>query len=94
MNAIREQFSAIVWNLFNRPRFVDLIDILLLTIIIYELLIHIRHTRMSQTLKGVLILLLATWASDMIGMRTIHALLTWMLNAGPVLLIVLPSFQS
>ena len=89
MDAIREQFSAIVWNLFNRPRFVDLIDILLLTVIIYELLVHIRHTRMSQTLKGVAILLLATWISDIIGMRTIHALLSWLLNAGPVLLIVL-----
>ena len=89
MNAIREQFSAVVWNLFNRPRLVDLIDILLLTIVIYELLVHIRHTRMSQTLKGVIILLLATWISDIIGMRTINALLTWMLNAGPVLLIVL-----
>ena len=89
MDAIREQFSAIVWNLFNRPRFVDLIDILLLTVVIYELLVHIRHTRMSQTLKGVVILILATWASDMIGMRTINALLSWLLNAGPVLLIVL-----
>ena len=89
VNAIREQFSAIVWNLFNRPRFVDLIDILLLTIVIYELLVHIRHTRMSQTLKGVVILILATWVSDMMGMRTINALLSWMLNAGPVLLIVL-----
>ena len=92
MNAISEQFSAIMWNLFNRPRFVDLIDILLLTVIIYELLVHIRHTRMSQTLKGVLMLFLATWVSDIIGMRTIHALLSWMLNAGPVLLIVL--FQT
>lgn len=92
VNAIGEQFSAIVWNLFNRPRFIDLIDILLLTLIIYELLVHIRHTRMSQTLKGVLMLILATWISDMIGMRTINALLSWMLNAGPVLLIVL--FQT
>ena len=89
MNAIREQFSAILWNIFNRPRFVDLIDILLLSIIIYELLVHIRHTRMSQTLKGVVILILATWVSDLIGMRTINALLSWLLNAGPVLLIVL-----
>lgn len=92
MNAIGEQFSAIMWNLFNRPRFVDLIDILLLSVIIYELLVHIRHTRMSQTLKGVLMLILATWVSDIIGMRTIHALLSWLLNAGPVLLIVL--FQT
>jgi len=89
VNAINEQFSAILWNIFNRPRFVDLIDILLLSIVIYELLVHIRHTRMSQTLKGVIILFLATWLSDLVGMRTINALLSWMLNAGPVLLIVL-----
>ena len=89
MNTIVEQFSAVVWNVINRPSIVDLIDILLLSVIIYEMLLHMRHTRISQTIKGVFILLLATWASDMIGMRTIHALLSWVINAGPVLLIVL-----
>lgn len=92
MSAIREQISAILWNIFNRPRLIDLIDILLLTIIIYELLVHVRQTRVSQMLKGILILLAATWLSDVLGMRTIHALLFWMINAGPVLLIIL--FQS
>ena len=92
MNAIGEQISAILWNIFNRPRLIDLIDILLLTIIIYELLLNVRQTRVSQMLKGILILLAATWLSDILGMRTIHALLAWMINAGPVLLIVL--FQS
>ena len=89
MNAIGEQFAAIVWNVFHRPRLVDLVDILLLTFLLYELLVHIRQTRMSQTLKGVCVLIAATWLSDLIGMRTIHALLSWALNAGPVLLIVL-----
>ena len=92
MNAIGEQISAILWNIFNRPRLIDLIDILLLTIIIYELLVNVRQTRVSQMLTGLLILLAATWLSDILGMRTIHALLAWMINAGPVLLIVL--FQS
>ena len=89
MSAIVEQFSAVVWNVINRPSIVDLIDVLLLTVIIYEMLLHMRHTRISQTIKGVVILLIATWLSDMIGMRTIHALLSWVINAGPVLLIVL-----
>lgn len=89
MSAITEQLSAIVWNILNRPKLVDLIDIVLLTIIIYELLVHVRQTRISQTFKGIGVLLLATWLSDMIGMRTIHALLSWLINAGPVLLIVL-----
>ena len=61
MNAIAEQFSAMLWSIFNRPRLIDLIDILLLTVILYELLIHVRHTRLSQTFKGIVILLIATW---------------------------------
>lgn len=89
MNAIGEQFSAMVWNIFNRTRLVDLVDILLLTFILYELLVHVRQTRVSQTLKGIVILLAATWLSEVLGMRTIHALLSWLINAGPVLLIVL-----
>ena len=89
MSAIVEQFSAVLWNVINRPSIVDVIDVLLLTVIIYEMLVHMRHTRISQTIKGIVILLLATWVSDMIGMRTIHALLSWVINAGPVLLIVL-----
>ena len=89
MDAIVEQFSAVLWNVINRPSIVDLIDILLLTFIIYQMLLHLRHTRVSQTLKGIVVLLLATWLSDVIGMRTIHVLLSWIINAGPVLLIVL-----
>ena len=89
MNAIGEQFSAILWNIFNRPNLIDLIDVALLSFIIYLFLVNMRHTRVSQTIKGVVVLIAATWLSDLIGMRTIHALLSWALNAGPVLLIVL-----
>ena len=89
MNAIGEQFSTILWNIFNRPNLIDLIDVALLSFIIYLFLVNMRHTRVSQTIKGVVVLIAATWLSDLIGMRTIHALLSWALNAGPVLLIVL-----
>jgi len=89
VNSFSGQMSAIVWNIFNRPRLIDVIDILLLTAVIYYALTHVRHTRVSQMIKGIAILLLATWLADVIGMRTIHALLSWLINAGPVLLIVL-----
>ena len=82
MSAIGDQISAILWNIWNRPKLVDLIDILLLTFILYELLVHVRQTRVSQTIKGIIILLLATWLSEVLGMRTIHALLSWIINAG------------
>ena len=89
MSSVSEQISAIVWNITHRPRLVDVVDILLLTFLIYTLLNHTRQTRISQIIKGIVILLAATWVSELIGMRTIHALLSWVINAGPVLLIVL-----
>ena len=89
MSAVSEQLSAILWNITHRPRLVDVVDILLLTFIIYTLLSHTRQTRISQIIKGIVILLAASWVSELIGMRTIHALLSWVINAGPVLLIVL-----
>ena len=89
MSAVSEQLSAILWNITHRPRLVDVVDILLLTFIIYTLLSHTRQTRISQIIKGIVILLAASWVSKLIGMRTIHALLSWVINAGPVLLIVL-----
>ena len=89
MSSVSEQISAIVWNITHRPRLVDVVDILLLTFLIYTLLNHTRQTRISQIIKGIVILLAASWISELIGMRTIHALLSWVINAGPVLLIVL-----
>ncbi|MBQ8094888.1 MAG: diadenylate cyclase CdaA, partial [Clostridia bacterium] len=92
MNAILGQIRAILWNIWNRPDIMDLVDVVLLAVIIYQLLVHVRQTRVSQTLKGIAILLAATWLSGVLGMRAIHALLSWLVNAGPVLLIIL--FQS
>ena len=83
------QFQAIGWNILHNPRWIDLIDVLLLAFVLYQLMVNVRQTRVSQTLKGVGILLVATWLSDVLGMRAIHALLSWLINAGPVLLIVL-----
>ena len=40
MSAVTEQLSAILWNITHRPRLVDVVDILLLTFIIYTLLNH------------------------------------------------------
>ena len=88
MNSISEQFSAMLWNIMNRPRLIDFIDIALLTFLIYTLLTHTKQTRIYQIIKGVVFMVVAWWVADVLGMRTIHALLGWIINAGPVMLIV------
>ena len=89
MNSVSEQFSAMLWNILNRPTLIDVIDIGLLTFAIYTLLNHTRQTRISQIIKGIVLLMIAWWVSDVVGMRTIHAVIGWLINSGPVLLIVL-----
>ena len=78
-----------LWNILNRPTLIDVIDIGLLTFAIYTLLNHTRQTRISQIIKGIVLLMIAWWVSDVVGMRTIHAVIGWLINSGPVLLIVL-----
>ena len=92
MSSLGGQISVVVWNVLNRPNPIDLVDIILLAILIYEAILHLQQTRASQMLKGIAILLIAQWLSGVLNMKTIHALLSWLINAGPVMLIVL--FQA
>ena len=52
MNDVMGTIRNMVWNLTHRIRVVDVIDILIVAIIIYELLLLTRHTRGSALLKG------------------------------------------
>ena len=89
MGSVSSQLSAMMWNITNRLRLIDVIDIALLAFLIYTLMTHTKQTRVSQIIKGVVVMLAAWWLSDVLGMRTIHALLGWIINAGPVMLLVL-----
>lgn len=77
-----------VWNILHRPRIADILDILIVAFLIYQLLKYTRQTRVSQVAKGIVVLLLASWLSELFGMRTLSTLLKWVISAGPVVLIV------
>ena len=89
MRGLKGQISTILWNILNRPDIMDFVDVFLLAVLIYLLLVNVRHTRAAQTLRGIAYLVLVTWVSDVMGLRAIHAILSWLTNAGPVLLIIL-----
>ena len=89
LRGLKGQISTILWNILNRPDIMDFVDVFLLAVLIYLLLVNVRHTRAAQTLRGIAYLVLVTWVSDVMGLRAIHAILSWLTNAGPVLLIIL-----
>jgi len=77
------------WNIVHRPTVSDVLDILLVSFLIYQLLKFTRETRVSQVLKGLAVLLLSTWLTEVFRLRTINWILRWLVNAGAVVVVVL-----
>lgn len=65
----------------------DVIDIAVVTYILYRLILLIKGTRAEQLVKGLIFLLLAWAASGILGLRTINWLLQGLMTVG---LIALP----
>ncbi len=89
MTALWDTIQTALWNVFHRPGLSDIIDILIVTVIIYFLLMMTRQTRASAVLKGVVVLLIATFVSDLLGLTALNWLLMSVVNNGAVVLVIL-----
>ena len=96
MNDVMGTIRNMVWNLTHRIRVVDVIDILIVAIIIYELLLLTRHTRGSALLKGLFLLLIIAFLSNLLGLVSLNWLLNAVLQNGAIVLVVLfqPEFRK
>lgn len=77
------------WNLTHRLGVVDIFDILIVAIIIYELLLLTRHTRGSALLKGLFLLFVIAILSNLLGLVSVNWLLTAILQNGAIVLVIL-----
>ncbi|MDR0885150.1 MAG: diadenylate cyclase CdaA [Clostridiales Family XIII bacterium] len=66
----------------------DVLDIAIITFIIYKILGFIRETRAEQLLKGLLVLIVATVLSDLLKMAALHWLLIGFMQFGVIALVV------
>lgn len=89
MTALWDTIQTTLWNVFHRPGLSDIIDILIVTVIIYFLLMMTRQTRASAVLKGLVVLLIATFVSDLLGLTALNWLLMSVVNNGAVVLVIL-----
>ncbi len=82
MTDILMQFRASNWQVI-----LDMLDIAVVAVIIYQLLMLIKGTRAVQLLKGLFILLIVSLFSSKLGLTTLN----WMLdNVWTMLLVALP----
>ena len=96
MTDIMATIRNMIWNLTHRIRITDLVDILIVAVIIYELLLLTRHTRGSALLKGLFLLLLIALLSNLLGLVSLNWLLRAILQNGAIVLVVLfqPEFRK
>lgn len=89
MDEILSTFRNILWNLTHRLGIIEIIDILIVAVIIYELLLLTRHTRGSALLKGLFLLLLIALVSSLLGLTSLNWLLLSVLQNGALVLVIL-----
>lgn len=81
---MKEFFS----NAFSGIALNDIIDILIVAFVIYKLLGLIKQTRAEQLIKGVIVLVVATFVSDLLKLHTINWLLKGTVALGAVAILV------
>lgn len=89
MQTLWMQIKNVMWNVFNRPSITDIVDILIVAFLLYQLLMLTRETRASAVLKGLVTLVLASWVSDLLGLTALNWILLNIVNNGAVVLVIL-----
>ena len=89
MNDIWSTIRNMLWNLTHRLGIIDIIDILIVAVIIYELLLLTRHTRGSALLKGLFLLFVIVVLSNILGLTSLNWLMMAVLQNGALVLVIL-----
>lgn len=75
-------------NVFSGVGIADVIDILIVAFVVYQLLKLIKQTRAEQLLKGVIVLVVATVITGLLNLHTINWILKGAVSLGAVAIIV------
>ena len=89
MSEVWDQIQTFFWNILHRPTLVDYLDIAIMAVLIYQLFLITRRTRSMQVFKGLLMLVLASYISEMLGLVSINYLLHSVLSNGILVLLIL-----
>ena len=69
METVGREIGKLLWNIVNRPTVIDLIDIAIISFLLYQLVLLTRRTRAMQVLKGIAIVIVVSYLSDIIGFK-------------------------
>ena len=82
-------FFNYVWQIIRLATVMDLLDIVIVTFVLYKIVHLIRGTTAARLLKGVALLLVVTQLADWMQLNVISFLLENTLNVGILAVVVL-----
>lgn len=80
--------ADVVTNMFASFSVTDVIDVAIVAFVVNKILAFIRETRAEQLVKGLLVLVVATFLSDVFNLYTLNWLLEGTLTLGVIALII------
>jgi diadenylate cyclase len=88
MYAVKNMLDM-VWNVIQSITFMDIIDILLMSYLVYLLIKLIRETRAGQLVKGILFIVIAYVISNLIGLKAMSYIIKSALDIGLLALLIM-----
>ena len=85
MQQVREFFiqsGALFANLFQHPDWRNIVDVAILSVLIYHVIKLVMHTRSNSLFKGIVAILLMAWISDVLRINALSWLLGQIINMG------------
>jgi len=89
LNYYWQQLTALLSSLGSSLEIRNILDVLLVTMLIYYATKVVRQTRANSVLKGFIFLLALMWLSDIFALNTINWLLRQVMGTGTIMLVVL-----
>lgn len=87
-----EEIFSFIKSTVEQFQILDLVDILIAAILIYQLILLTRGTRAVQVMKGVGVIVIASRISSFLKLASLTWILNYLIGAGAIVLVIL--FQS
>lgn len=81
--------EAISGSVFSSISIIDILDVVLMSVIIYQLLKFFKHTKAMHVLKGVALLIIALAVAAWIGLPTVTWILSSVFTSGILVIVVI-----
>lgn len=89
MNRVWSELQVFWANAVERLTINDIIDIVIVAVMLYNVLLLTKETRASQVLKGVGFIIVAYWVSELFKLQAFNWIMGYIMDAGAVVLVVL-----